>query len=87
MHWINYVRNTKMSIQNLLIEINIKSIGFHIEILQIFISTNIVNFLLIRGICIPITEYESLDPGQGYLNPGLCNEGYGRKRRRFIMLI
>ena len=39
MHWINYLRNTKISIQNLLIEINLKSIWFHIEILQIFINT------------------------------------------------
>ena len=40
MHWINYVRNTKISIQNLLKEINLKSIWFHIEILQILINTN-----------------------------------------------
>ena len=40
-----------------------------------------------RGIGIPTTEYVFPAPGQGYLNPGLCNEGYGRKRRRFITLI
>ena len=40
-----------------------------------------------RGICIPTTEYVFPAPGQGYLNPSLCNEGHGRKRRRFITLI
>ena len=41
-----------------------------------------------RGICIPTTEYAVFPtPGQGYLNPGLCNEEHGRKRRLFITLI
>ena len=40
MHWINYVRNTKISIQNRQIDKNLKSIWFHIEILQISINTN-----------------------------------------------
>ena len=38
-----------------------------------------------RGIRILKIEYELPTPGQGYLNPGLCNEVHGRMGRRFIM--
>ena len=45
MHLISYLRNTNRSIQNRQIDINLKSIWFHIEILQVFLNTNNVNFL------------------------------------------